>query len=118
MRFAQAEKRVAFFIHGLISKSSMLTRWYFALLSGVLQPLPDCKFKRQILNSLLSSRWPECDLPPKHVTLGAKTTVALYPHLGEVGFESLLCRNELYEKEVFFCLEPRLADYDSIIEIG
>lgn len=118
MKFTAAARRVAFGIHSLIGKSRVGTRWHFAMLSGVLRPLPDCKFKRQILNSVLSARWPECDLPPQRVMLGAKTTVALYPHLGEVGFESLVCRNPLYEKEVFFCPEPRLADYDSIIEIG
>jgi FkbM family methyltransferase len=118
MKFTSAAKRAAHLAHTVIGKSPLATRWYFALLSGVLRPLPECKFKRQILNSVLAARWPECDLPSRRVILGTKTSIALYPRFGEIGFESLVSRNPLYEREVFFFLEPRLADYDTVVEIG
>ena len=118
MKFTAAARRIAFGIHSLIGKSRVGTRWYFIFLSSVLRALPECKIKRQILNSLSSARWPECELPPQRVTLGAETTVVLYPHFYEIDFETLVSRNPLYEKEVFSILEPRLADYDAVVEIG
>ena len=118
MRLTTTFKRVAAAIHAVIGKSRTATRWYFALLGSALRSLPECKMKRQILNSILSAQWVECDLPPRRVRLGTQTSVLLYPHFYEIDFEILVSRNPLYEKEVFSVLETRLANYDAVVEIG
>lgn len=87
MKFTTGAKRAAHWAHTVIGKSPLATRWYFALLSGVLRPLPECKFKRQILNSVLAARWPECDLPPRRVILGTNTWTTLHQDsLNSMGF--------------------------------
>ena len=95
-----------------------MTRWYLATLGGLLRPLPECKAKRQILNSVLSVEWPEYDLPARRITLGTSTNLVIHPHFHAIDFEALVSRHPLYEKEVFAFLEPRLADYDTVLEIG
>lgn len=111
-------KQAAFLAHTLIARSRTASRWYFAFLSGTLRPLPECKIKRQIWNSVLSVQWPEFDLPPRSVVFGTQACVVLYPHLHQIDSEAMVSRNPLYEKEVFLFLEPRLMNYDTVVEIG
>jgi len=50
--------------------------------------------------------------------LGRSTKVRLRPHFDEFDFEVLLGRHLDYERELFEFIEPRIHDYNVMIEIG
>ncbi len=118
MKAVQIPKWLASSTHELLARSPRITRWYLTALGSLLRPLPECKVKRQIFNSVFFVEWPEYDLPARQITLGTRTHIVIHPHFHAIDFEALVSRHPLYEKEVFAFLESRLADYDTVLEIG
>jgi FkbM family methyltransferase len=104
-------------LHRALAKSRVAAQIYFALLPMVSQWLPR-KTRQQLRNSIHTVRWPEIILRPRTVILGRSTKVRLRPHFDEFDFEVLLGRHLDYERELFEFIEPRIQDYNAVIEIG
>jgi FkbM family methyltransferase len=100
-----------------MAKRRLAAQVYFSLLPFFSHWLPR-KARQQIRNSIHAVRWPEITLRPRTVTLGRSTKVRLRPHFDEFDFEALLGPRLDYEREVFEFLEPRICDYDVVIEVG
>lgn len=111
-------KRLSFAFHSAIASSPLLARLYLCTISAFARRFPRGLMKQRFVNSLSSVKWPAVDLPGKNVSVGKQTPIALYPHVGEFDFDVLFNRDVAREKELFDSLEPRLAQYDAIIEIG
>ena len=113
----RAARRLALAVHRWIARSSRATRLYCRALASLRFLLPESVAGR-LANNLSGVVWPSVRLPPARVRLGASTDVLLHPHLGEFDAEALVRRVLTYETAVFRWLEPRIASYDVIIEIG
>jgi FkbM family methyltransferase len=104
-------------LHRALAKSYLLSRIYFALLPMFSQWLPR-KARQQLRNSIHTACWPEISLRPRTIVLGRTTRIRLRPHFTEFDFEVLLGTHLEYEHEVFEFIEPRIRDYDVVVEIG
>lgn len=88
----------------LVGSSVRLLRWH--------------GLSARALNLFSSTHWPEVELRPRRVTLGAATRVILRPHLGEFDLAALMSRRPDYEAPVFRFLEGRVSGYAAVVEIG
>ena len=104
-------------LHRGLAKSRLAAQIYFTLLPAFSQWLPR-KARQQLRNSIHTVRWPDITLRPRAVILGRSTKVRLHPHFDEFDFEVLLGRHLDYERELFEFIEPRVRDYNVVIEIG
>jgi FkbM family methyltransferase len=101
-----------------VSRTTVGARLYVALLARVMRSLPGARAKQMVLNSIHSVDWPEVDLPPQTVRVGTVTSLRIQPHFCEFDLEAVVNRTVSYEPEVFAWLEPRIENYDAIIDIG
>jgi len=104
-------------LHRALAKSRIAAQIYFTLLPAFSQWLPR-KTRQQLRNSIHMVPWPSITLRPRTVILGRSTKVRLRPHFDEFDFEVLLGRHLDYERELFEFIEPRVGDYNVVIEIG
>ncbi|OLE49774.1 MAG: hypothetical protein AUI36_20100 [Cyanobacteria bacterium 13_1_40CM_2_61_4] len=105
------------FFHRVVASSRFGSGIYLGMMHHVSRRLSQ-KGQQRLRNSINSVRWPEISLPSRVVTLGERTDVRLHPHFHEFDLEAALSRRLHYEQEVFAFLETRMANYQSVIEIG
>ena len=72
----------------------------------------------RLFNFMSAIQWPTTAWPAQHVRVGRHTTIRLVPHPGEFDAEAIVRTHMKYERSVFTWLEPRVASYGAIIEIG
>lgn len=99
------------------SLTSLTSRAYLSCLRAIV-PRLSSKKRSQVVNSISRINWPSNCFKPRRVVLGNGTQVLLKPHQGEFDFASIMGGKLTYEQDVFQFLEPRLSQYDVIIEIG
>lgn len=73
---------------------------------------------RRVRNSLDSVFWPDVALPAYPTLLGRETRVSLHPHVEEFDLAVLVSPVLEYESDLFAWLEPRLGNFDVVIDVG
>jgi FkbM family methyltransferase len=105
-------------VHGQIARRRWLAKRYLSAAGSLSKRLPDALAKRRLVNLLRVSPWPSVTFPPQVVRVASGLPLRLVPHAGEFDFDALFFNTLDYEAEVFAVLQPRLANYDAVVEIG
>lgn len=111
-------RRAGSTLHSVFARTPRGAGLYLELWSGVLRAVPDNQVKTRLVNSLRTTSWPDIELRPRLVRLGAQVEVKLTPHVQEFDFDVLFYKHLPYERAVFALLEGRASTYDAVIEIG
>lgn len=103
-------------LHRLIARTPLAAP-YLRSLGAIARTVPEEATRRGLLNSVAEAAWPAVPFGPRAVRLGG-TPFRLHPHVGEFDFEALFTDGLTYEPEVVRWLEPRVAGYDAVVEVG